>query len=116
MTTPRKRRRGFPSHVYNKVNLFDFDPAKKYVVFRHEIFGLVALNLTERFETQWRKSNTVGFSAKLETLRRWFGEAVRIDESEPLTYIADRPDCYIEGLMLTRATLGKASVRTPTRR
>lgn len=116
MVTPRTRRRGFSSHVYKKVDLFDFDPTKTYVVFRNQTFGLVALNLTEHFEKQWKTCSTEGFAAKLGTLKKWFGEAIRIDAKEPLVYNADRPDCYIEGLMLTRATLGRASVRTPTRR
>lgn len=116
MVTPRRRRRGFPSHVFKKVNLFEFDPTKKYVVFRQETFGLIALNLTEHFELQWTKCSTAGFAAKLETLKRWFGEPIRIDVKEPLVFTADRADCYIEGLMLIRAQLGKANLRVPTRR
>lgn len=116
MVTKRTCRRGFPSHVYKKVNPAEFDSTKPYVVFRHETFGLIAVNFTDHYHKLWLKSATPTFNAKLETLRRWFGVPIRIDANEPLSLRAERADCYVEGMLLIRANLGKAKVRIPTRR
>lgn len=116
MATRRTRRRGFPSHVYKKINPCEFDNTQPYVVYRHDTFGLIAVNFTEHYHRLWLKSTTETFNSKLDTLRRWFGKPIRIDANEPLSLRAERPDCYVEGMLLIRAKLGKAEVRIPTRR
>lgn len=101
-----------PNHVLKKVEVKYFDNTKPYIVFRNGDW-LMALNLTERFLTQFNELSTQAFKAKLDTLKKALGEPIRIDANEAIVGDRTKADSYCSGIVLATVKLGNAKVRVP---